>query len=166
VHLRLDQVRNSGGTTRDINTVAAGGVADGAAQDAFCAGTTCVFTVIYDQSGKGNDLWYQGSGSPVGGQDQPATATTESLRVGGNKVYSLYIKPRNSYWVDASKTIPLGAALEGMYMVTSGKHYNSGCCFDYGNSELDRKADGSGSMDAINLSNIIAWGTGAGNGPW
>ena len=38
-------------------------------------------------------------------------------------------------------------------MVTSGKHYNSGCCFDYGNSETDRKADGAGAMDAINFSN-------------
>ena len=51
-------------------------------------------------------------------------------------------------------------------MVTSGKHYNSGCCFDYGNSEVGRTADGAGTMDAINFSSITAWGTGAGNGPW
>ena len=51
-------------------------------------------------------------------------------------------------------------------MVTSGKHFNSGCCFDYGNSETDRNADGAGAMDAINFSTITAWGTGAGNGPW
>ena len=51
-------------------------------------------------------------------------------------------------------------------MVTSGKHYNSGCCFDYGNSEVGRTADGPGTMDAINFSSITAWGTGAGNGPW
>jgi hypothetical protein len=53
-----------------------------------------------------------------------------------------------------------------MYMVTSGTHYNNGCCFDYGNSESDRKADGAGAMDAINFSNIPTWGTGAGAGPW
>jgi hypothetical protein len=164
---KLYQVRNAGGTTKDILALAPGGAADGVSQDAFCTGTTCVITVIYDQTGKGNDLWYQGSGSPVGGKDNPATATTESLKVGGNKVYSLYINPSNSYWADGSKQgLPLGAAPEGMYMVTSGKHYNSGCCFDYGNSELDRKADGSGAMDSINFSNITAWGTGAGNGPW
>lgn len=51
-------------------------------------------------------------------------------------------------------------------MVTSGKHFNSGCCFDYGNSETDRKADGAGTMDAINFSTTTAWGTGAGAGPW
>ena len=164
---KLYQVRNAAGTTRDIGAIAPGSVADSSSQDTFCSGTTCVITVIYDQTGKGNDLWYQGAGSPVGGQARAASATGESIRVGGNKVYSLFINPGNSYWVDASKSgIPLGSQPEGMYMVTSGKHFNSGCCFDYGNSELDRKADGAGSMDALNLSSITAWGTGAGAGPW
>ena len=154
-------------TTKDIVT-GAGGFASTAAQDTFCAGSTCVISVVYDQSGKGNDLWYQGSttvpGSP---QSKAAVATTESLTLSGNKVYSLYIKPGNSYWVDASKSgIALGASPEGTYMVTSGTHYNGGCCFDYGNSETDRKADGAGAMDAINFSSITAWGTGAGSGPW
>jgi hypothetical protein len=53
-----------------------------------------------------------------------------------------------------------------MYMGASGKHFNGGCCFDYGNSEVDRKADGAGAMDALNLSSITSWGTGAGSGPW
>jgi len=165
---KLYQVRNAAGATKDILTLSAGGVADGPSQDAFCTGTTCVVTVVYDQSGKGNDLWYQGStmvpGSP---QSSPAKATTESLTLNGHKVYSLYINAGNSYWVDSSKSgIPLGADPEGMYMVTNSKHYNGGCCFDYGNSETDRKADGSGAMDALNFSSITAWGTGAGNGPW
>jgi hypothetical protein len=165
---KLYQVRNAAGTTQDITTLTPGGFADGEAQDTFCAGTTCVITVLYDQSGHGNDLWYQGSsmvpGSP---SSSPAKATTESLTLSGHKVYSLYINAGNSYWVDASKSgIALGAEPEGMYMVTSGKHFNGGCCFDYGNSETDRKADGSGAMDALNFSSITAWGTGAGNGPW
>jgi hypothetical protein len=164
---KLYQVRNAAGTTKDIAAVGAGGVADSAAQDSFCSGTTCVITIVYDQTGKGNDLSFQGSGSTAGGQDKASNATAESVKVGGNKVYSLYINTGNSYWVNgASLGIPLGSAPEGMYMVTSGTHYNSGCCFDYGNSEADRKADGAGAMDAINFSNITAWGTGAGSGPW
>jgi hypothetical protein len=164
---KLYQVRNAAGTTKDIGAVGAGGVADSAAQDSFCSGTTCVITIVYDQTGKGNDLSFQGSGSAAGGQDKVSSATTESVELGGNKVYSLYINPGNSYWVNgASSGIPLGSAPEGMYMVTSGTHYNSGCCFDYGNSEADRKADGAGAMDAINFSNITSWGTGAGSGPW
>jgi hypothetical protein len=165
---KLYQVRNTAGATKDILTLTPGGVADGASQDAFCAGTACVITVVYDQSGKGNDLWYQGSSMvPASTSSSASKATSEALTVGGHKAYSLYINPGNSYWVDASKSgIPLGSEPEGMYMVTSGKHYNSGCCFDYGNSETDRKADGAGAMDAINLSSTTAWGTGAGSGPW
>ena len=67
---KLYQVRNAAGTTKDISAITPGGVADASAQDTFCSGTTCVITVVYDQTGKGNDLWYQGAGSPVGGQDQ------------------------------------------------------------------------------------------------
>ncbi len=104
---------------------------------------------------------------PGSTSSSPSKATSESLTLSGHKAYSLYINPGNSYWVDASKTgIALGSQPEGMYMVTSGKHFNGGCCFDYGNSETDRKADGSGAMDALNLSSITAWGTGAGSGPW
>jgi non-reducing end alpha-L-arabinofuranosidase len=165
---KLYQVRNAAGTTKDILALTPGGAADGGSQDAFCSGSTCVITVVYDQSGKGNDLWYQGSTMVPGStSSSPSKATSESLTLSGHKVYSLYINAGNSYWVDASKSgIALGSQPEGLYMVTSGKHYNGQCCFDYGNSETDRKADGSGAMDAINLSAITAWGTGAGAGPW
>jgi hypothetical protein len=164
----LYQVKRTDNTTLDVGTTAAGGFASTAAQDTFCAGSACVITVVYDQSGKGNDLWYQGSTTVPGSTvSLPSTATTESLKISGNKVYALYIKPNNSYWRDGSKSgLPLGAAPEAMYMVTSGTHSNGGCCFDYGNSESDRKADGAGAMDAINLSSTTAWGTGAGSGPW
>jgi len=165
---KLYQVRNAAGTTKDIMTLSPGGVADGPSQDTFCAGTTCVVTVLYDQSGKGNDLWYQGSTQVPGStSSMPANATKDPFTIGGHKVYSLYISQNNSYWVDASKSgIALGADPEAMYMVTSGKHWNSGCCFDYGNSETDRKADGAGTMDTINLSGSGEWATGAGSGPW
>ncbi|GID29880.1 arabinofuranosidase catalytic domain-containing protein [Paractinoplanes brasiliensis] len=163
----LYQVRRSDNQTRNIGTLSSG-AADAASQDAFCAGTTCVVTVVYDQSGRGNDLWYQGSpvvpGSP---QSSPAVATTESLTVGGAKAYSLYIKPGNSYWRDGHLTgVPTGSAPEGMYMVTSGTHVNSGCCFDYGNSETTRKADAAGAMDAIYFGTSCWFGGCSGSGPW
>jgi non-reducing end alpha-L-arabinofuranosidase len=165
---KLYQVRRTDNTTKDILTLSAGGIADTAPQDTFCSGSTCVVTVVYDQSGKGNDMWYQGSTQvPASTSSSPARATSESLNVGGHKVYSLYIAAGNCYWHDGSKSgMATGSQPEGMYMVTSSKHYNSGCCFDYGNSETSRSADGSGTMDSINFSNTTAWGTGAGNGPW
>jgi hypothetical protein len=164
----LYQVRRaSDNGTRNIGTLSSG-AADAASQDAFCGGTTCVVTVLYDQSGRGNDLWYQGSsvvpGSP---QSKPAVATTESLSIGGAKAYSLYINPSNSYWRDGHLTgVPTGSAPEGMYMVTSGTHVNSGCCFDYGNSETTRKADAAGAMDALNFGKQCWFGGCSGTGPW
>jgi non-reducing end alpha-L-arabinofuranosidase len=165
----LYQVRRSNdNTTRDIGVLSAGGAADAAAQDTFCAGTTCVITAVFDQSGHRNDLWYQGSsvvpGSP---QSSPARATTESLTVGGTKAYSLYINPGNSYWRDGHLTgVPTGSAPEGAYMVTSGTHVNGGCCFDYGNSETTRKADAAGAMDAIYFGTSCWFGGCSGKGPW
>jgi hypothetical protein len=165
---KLYQVRRaSDNMTKDVAVLATGGFADSAAQDAFCSGAACVVTVIYDQSGHGNDLEYQGQGSSVGGQDKPASATSESLTVSGHKVYSLYINPGNSYWRDGHATnVPTGSAPEGLYMVTSGTHVNGGCCFDYGNSETDRKADGAGAMDAIYFGTSCWFGGCSGSGPW
>jgi hypothetical protein len=159
--------RSSDNATRNIGALG-GGAADAASQDAFCAGTTCVVTVVYDQSGRGNDLWYQGSSVvPGSSQSRPAVATSESLSIGGAKAYSLYINPGNSYWRDGHLTgVPTGSAPEGMYMVTSGTHVNSGCCFDYGNSETTRKADAAGAMDALNFGKQCWFGGCSGSGPW
>jgi hypothetical protein len=160
--------RSSDNTTRNIGVLAPGGVADASVQDSFCAGTSCVITVVYDQSGHGNDMWYQGSSAvPGSSQSSPAKATSESLTVSGSKAYSLYINPGNSYWRDGHLTgIPTGTSPEGMYMVTSGTHVNGGCCFDYGNSETTRKADAAGAMDAINFSTSCWFGGCTGSGPW
>jgi hypothetical protein len=164
---KLYQVRRADNTTKDILTLAAGGIADTAPHDTFCAGSSCVVTVVYDQSGKGNDLWYQGSTEVPASTSSSAAKATDTVTVGGHKVYSLYINAGNCYWHDGSKSgMATGSQPEGMYMVTSSRHANSGCCFDYGNSETTRSADVGGAMDAINISTTTAWGSGAGNGPW
>ncbi|WP_303395039.1 arabinofuranosidase catalytic domain-containing protein, partial [Micromonospora sp. NBS 11-29] len=164
---RLYQVRRaSDNTTRDITTTSAGGPANAAAQDSFCANTTCVITWIYDQTTRGNNLGYQGAGG-IGGAVQPAVANREAITVGGAKAYSLFIPGNSSYWRDGHLTgIPTGSAPEGMYMVTSGTHVNSGCCFDYGNSETTRRADGAGAMDAIYFGTSCWFGGCSGSGPW
>src|SRR5574344_1420356 len=48
-------LRESDGKTLDIGIIE-GGYADADAQDIFCKGTICRISVIYDQSGKVNDL--------------------------------------------------------------------------------------------------------------
>jgi hypothetical protein len=97
-----------------------------------------------------------------------ANAAQESLMVGGHKVYSLYTKPSQAYWRDGSATgMPLGASPQGIYIVTSGKHFNGGCCYDYGNGEVSRTYVPGNSMDALYFGNDQAgWGTGNGAGPW
>jgi non-reducing end alpha-L-arabinofuranosidase len=85
----------------------------------------------------------------------------------GHKVYSLYMKTSQAYWRDGSKSgMPLGSSPQGIYMVTSGKHFGSGCCFDYGNGETGRMYVMGPSMDAVNFSSCTIWNTGAGSGPW
>ncbi|PYC79724.1 alpha-N-arabinofuranosidase [Streptomyces tateyamensis] len=158
--------RASDGTSQDIGVLSAGGVANAAAQDSFCAGTTCTITRLYDQTGGGNTLVYQGPGG-TGGADTAATANTEALSVAGQKAYALHINPGNSYFAyNPAGGVPTGSSPEGEYMITSGTHANGGCCFDYGNTETDHKADGNGAMDAINFSTECWFGGCSGTGPW
>ena len=51
-------------------------------------------------------------------------------------------------------------------MVTNGKHFNAGCCFDYGNAEIDAHDHGAGTMEAIYFGNSTVWGKGNDKGPW
>jgi hypothetical protein len=164
---KLYQISKSDGTTMDVQT-GADGIADTKPMDTFCTGTTCSLTVIYDQTKNASDLWWQGSEQvPAPKSSTAAKATADPVNVGGHKVYSAFIRPGNCYWHDASKKgMAIDAEPEGMYMVSSARNTNGGCCFDYGNSETTRAADVGGAMDAINVSSITAWGTGGGTGPW
>jgi hypothetical protein len=153
--------------TQDIAVLNPEGLADADSQNLFCQNAICVITKVYDQSGNGNHLEYQGPGSSIGGLDEPASATGESVMVAGHKAYSLYLKPGNSYWVNGSANgVPTANAPESIYMVTNGTHTNDACCFDYGNSETDRSAGGAGSIDAIYFGTNCWWKTCSGTGPW
>jgi non-reducing end alpha-L-arabinofuranosidase len=55
---------------------------------------------------------------------------------------------------------------EGVYSVVDGKHYDSGCCFDYGNASTNGRAVGTGTMETTYFGNSTVWGSGNGNGPW
>ncbi|WP_051366365.1 arabinofuranosidase catalytic domain-containing protein [Hamadaea tsunoensis] len=162
--------RASDGTTKNITPLTAGGVANAAAQDSFCAGTTCLISVIYDQSGRGNHL-YQAppghfSGPAAGGYDNLADATAAPTTVGGHKAYGVYVVPGVGYRNNNTNGIATGDNPEGMYDVIDGTHYNGGCCFDYGNAETNGEDNGNGTMEAVYFGNTSKWGSGAGAGPW
>ncbi|MBA2391495.1 MAG: ricin-type beta-trefoil lectin domain protein [Ktedonobacteraceae bacterium] len=163
----LYQVRRaSDNATSNIGVLSAGGYANAAAQDSFCSGTTCVITIIYDQSGRGNNLTQAPGGGAAGGPDNLANASALPLTVGGHHVYGVYVAAGTGYRNDHTSGIATGDNSEGEYAIFDGTHYNGGCCFDYGNAETSNNDTGNGHMEAIYFGNIKVWGYGSGNGPW
>ena len=157
--------RASNGATTNISTLSAGGYANAAAQDSFCAGTTCTITVIYDQSGHGNNLTPGPTGGN-GGADSPANASALPVMAGGNKVYGVDINAGDGYRNDNTNGVATGSQPQGAYMVTSATHVNSGCCFDYGNAETNNQDNGNGHMDAVYFGTLCWFGPCTGSGPW
>ena len=168
-------MRQSDGKTLDIGVVKAtasdpGGYADAAAQDAFCKDTYCWITVLYDQSGKGNHL-YQAprggfSGPAMGGYNNVPLADWAPVNVMGHKVYGVFIAPGMGMRLNDPTGTAVDDQAEGQYWVISGHHYNSGCCFDYGNAETDSRDDGDGTMETTYFGNQPAWYHGEAPGPW
>jgi hypothetical protein len=158
--------RSSDSTTLNIAPKSAGGVANAAAQDSFCAGTTCVITTIFDQTGRGNHLTQAPAGGAAGGPDNLASATAAPVTLNGQKAYGVFIAPGTGYRNDATNGIATGDAPEGIYAVFDGTHFNGGCCFDYGNAETSARDTGAGHMEAVYFGTESFWGTGSGRGPW
>ncbi|MFJ9823112.1 arabinofuranosidase catalytic domain-containing protein [Streptomyces sp. NPDC101160] len=158
--------RASDKALRDIGALGAGGYADAAAQDAFCAGTTCLISVIYDQSGRGNHLTQAPGGGAAPGPDDLAVANLAPVTLNGHKAYGVYVAPGTGYRNNRTSGVATGDQPEGMYAILDGTHYNGGCCFDYGNAETSNNDTGNGHMEAIYFGNIKVWGYGSGPGPW
>lgn len=157
--------RASDNTTRDIGVLAAGGFADSAAQDTFCAGTTCTITVIYDQSSQGNHLT-PGPAGQHGLADKPAIATDLKTTASGHEVYGIRILPGMGYRNDKATGTATGDEAETEYMVSSQNDLVNRCCFDYGNAETDNHADGNGTMETVYFGGGSGYSTGVGPGPW
>ncbi|KAF5329583.1 hypothetical protein D9619_009351 [Psilocybe cf. subviscida] len=162
--------RGSDSATTNISPVSAGGVANSATQDSFCAKTTCVITTIFDQSGRNNHLTQAPpggfSGPEANGFDNLASATGAPVTLNGHKAYGVFIPPGTGYRNNAASGTAKGDQAQGMYAIFDGTHYNGGCCFDYGNAETSSKDTGNGHMEAIYFGNINVWGSGSGSGPW
>jgi hypothetical protein len=158
--------RSSDNATTNISPLSAGGVANAATQDSFCANTTCVITEIFDQSGHGNNLTDAPGGGAAGGPDALANATAAKISVGGHEAYGVFVAAGTGYRDDSTSSIATGDAAEGEYAIFDGTHTNNGCCFDYGNAETNNDDNGAGHMEAIYFGTERTWGTGSGNGPW
>ncbi|KAH2188009.1 hypothetical protein KXW48_005204 [Aspergillus fumigatus] len=145
--------RGSDGATADIAPLSASGVANATAQDSFCNGTTCLITIIYNQSGRGNHLTQAPpggfSGPESNGYDNLASAIGAPVTLNGQKAYGVFISPGTGYRNNAASSTATGDAPEGIYAVLNGTHYNDACCFDYGNAETSSRDTGNGHMEAI-----------------
>lgn len=157
--------RTSDSTFLTISTLSAGGYATAAAQDSFCSDTVCLITEIYDQTSNHNNLTIEGAGGN-GAADFGAPANSLAVTAGGNKVYGVSINRNTGYRNDSTTGVAKSGAAEGMYMVTSGIHFNTSCCFDFGNAETDNDDNGDGHMDAINFGNECWFSPCDGTGPW
>ena len=162
-------VRESDGKTLDIGTVA-GGYADAAAQDAFLEGTIGYISIIYDQTGHGNDLMQ----APPGTFKGPAKGEFNTLPIAdmapavlnGHKVYGAYFMPGMGLRNNNASYLAINDEPEGIYYVVDGTHFDSGCCFDYGNSSTNGRAVGRGTMETTYFGTSTNWGSGNGEGPW
>jgi hypothetical protein len=171
-------LRQSDGKTLDIGVVQpasspvpdAGGYAGAAAQDKFCANTYCWITTIYDQSGKHNDLTQAPrggfSGSALGGFNNLPLADMAPISIMGHKVYGVFIEPGMGLRIDDVKGAAVDDQAQGQYWVVNGRHFNSGCCFDYGNAEIDSRDDDNGTMETLYFGVAPAWYRGTPPGPW
>ena len=171
-------LRQSDGKVLDIGVVQAtatpvpdpGGYADAAAQDKFCTGTYCWISIIYDQSPKHNDLIQAPrggfSGPALGGFDTLPIADMAPITIMGHKVYGVFIEPGMGLRQNDVKGTAVDDQAEGQYSVVNGKHFNAGCCFDYGNAEIDSRDDDNGTMETLYFGNATPWYSGAGDGPW
>jgi len=168
-------MRHSDGKSLDIMMVRAagndpGGYADAASQDAFCANTYCLITIIYDQSGNRNHLVQAPPGTfrgpAKGGFNTLPIADMAPITIMGHKVYGVYIIPGMGLRNNNARGLAINDEPEGIYMVCDGKHFDSGCCFNYGNTSTNSRAVGRGTMETVYFGTSTAWGSGNGTGPW
>jgi len=162
----LYQVKNGNGVTKDIAPLTPGGFANAAAQDAFCAGSLCTISIIYDQSGWGNHLRKAPPGAAKTTPGNEANATAVSATFNDHLVYGLQIMPGVAYRNNSACGTATGDDAETEYMIVAGDAYNGLCCFDYGNMERDSQDHGEGAAEAVYFGATAIWGKGGGSGPW
>jgi non-reducing end alpha-L-arabinofuranosidase len=171
-------LRQSDSKTLDVGVVQpvtsptpdTGGYANAAAQDAFCANTYCWISKIYDQSPKHNDLTQAPrggfSGPGMGGFNNLPVADMAPITIMGHKAYGVFIAPGMGLRQNDTRGTAVDDQAEGQYWVINGLHFNSGCCFDYGNAEIDSRDDGNGTMETTYYGDTLPWYHGNPSGPW
>jgi hypothetical protein len=182
--------RASDGATMNIAVLTRGGYANAAAQNAFCARTSCVVAKIYDQTSHRNDLVPQAPTTAIYSNTtyahDPVSATALPIIAGGHPVYGLKFQSGSPTGLPCltaatclgnhgqaynnghvrAKGVAVDGQPESVYGVFGGTYSGSDCCFDFGNSEVAGTDDGNGTMDALNFSRDCWDACGPDRGPW
>jgi hypothetical protein len=88
------------------------------------------------------------------------------ITIAGHKAYGAYIMPGMGFRNNDASGLAINDEPEGIYYVIYGTHYDSGCCFDYGNASTNGRAVGTGTMETTYFGTATHWGRGSGPGPW
>ncbi len=169
----LYQLQRPDMTTLDVGVV--DGYADAAAHDAFCAGSSCVISIVYDQAPFGNHLTPAPPGSAKPTAGKPVPASRLKITANGHSVYGMLFRPGEGYRANCYACPYPTSKISGtavkdepqtMYMVSSQRDLIDGCCFDYGNAEVTANNDQEGTMEAVYLGQGVIWGSGVQGGPW
>ena len=149
----------------DVGVVNAGGPADVSVQEQFCGAALCIVERIYDQSPSQNHLGIEHGAAwfppPRNSQDAGVNMTaTARISLGGLPVYSAvfdsHCESTNNpcdglfagYSNRTARDTPVGEEPQTVYALYDGHHYDTGCCFEYGNAEKNSTML-NGSMEAV-----------------
>ncbi len=182
--------RASDGAVMNVGVLARGGYADAAAQNSFCAGTSCIVAKIYDQTAEHNDLVPQPpTTAPYSNATyahEPVSASALPILAGGHHVYGLKFQSGSPTGLPCptsatcagnhgqaynnghvrARGVAVHGQPESVYGVFGGTYSGTDCCFDFGNSETKGTDDGNGTMDALNFSRDCWDACGPDRGPW
>ena len=172
-------LRDSDKQEKDIGIVASTGLVDMTALNAFCSGTTCKVTTLYDQSGNGNDMW-RGDVATNAPMDNGEAAklcdliAIDYMQLADGSKLPIAVET-GSMWKskaqclrnrDKTKNMPINASPQTTYSIFHAKYLNNNCCFNYGNTGKKIHYTGPGTLSALNFSKIEFWSKGTGSGPW
>jgi hypothetical protein len=155
---------NHTGKSSNISVIQPGGFANVKEHEAICPNVgDCVIEYIIDQAGNGNHLSQRDDTGIPGGthswdhgrRHMMVDASRHKIYVGSGStpVYGMWFDPDDGYNNNNTKNVATGNEPETIYAVLTGTRSGTGCCFDYGNSEITDRDDGDGTMEAIYFGN-------------
>ena len=154
------------GTTTNIGTLAAEKLRDAAAQDSFCAGTTCTIAEIFDQSPQHQQPRRSGQLARRGGCRRERDRSAGDGR--GVQGAGVFMSPGTGYRDDAATAgVATGARATGKAYVGGQRHpRQQRLLLDYGNAETNNRDNGNGRVDTVYFGALCWFARATDPGPW